>query len=99
MAMSEEVQREYNNVLTQVIVEHGAIVVIYNPYFGWHDYIATRHIQQCGIASHGTPCEDSWDEFVDTFYEGDTTQYYRLLLLSTTTATMIIKISTVLFHL
>lgn len=70
--MSDKVRAEYERVLARVVIRHGSVVVREDGWYGWSDYNASQHLRSCGVASHGTPHEDTWQEFKGTFYEGDT---------------------------
>lgn len=81
MAMSPEVQAEYDRALTAVVVEHGTIVKERPSIYGWIDYNALDHIGQGWRTPQGTcalivpenahPREDRWVEFAGTFAEDD----------------------------
>ncbi len=78
MSDSAWVER-FREVVAQTIIQHGRVVSADASFYGWTDFEATEHLRSyggsCPVVGHGTPSEDSWDEFQGTFYEGDTTQH------------------------
>lgn len=80
MAMTPEVQEQYDRVLTTVTVRNGTLVSINPSIYGWEAFPwsdpTREHWDRCGmkpLTGEERAVEDSWDEFQGTFYEGDTT--------------------------
>lgn len=88
MAMSPEIEKEYQAALARAVVKNGSIVRQRDSFYGWHDYEAASHISGGNDYddNQGGPCtlvlaadakatEDEWGEFEGTFYEGDITHH------------------------
>lgn len=81
--MDDKVRAEYDKIVKNAIIKHGAMVDLKFSTFGWEDrsgldtdYRKPRHSITCGIKSMGRLDEDAcWEEFKGTFYEGDTRVY------------------------
>ncbi len=71
-------QEEYRAALKKAVWNYGRPVrdaTSRDLYYGWTDYEILDHFYVCPLGSASEPEEDKWDEFVDTFYEGDTTRH------------------------
>jgi len=67
MALSEELQREYEAVLQRAILRHGTVTNLPGTgRWGWQDYDATSHLAQCGGLSERQVLEDEWSEWGGT---------------------------------
>lgn len=70
MTMSDEVRREYEEMLVRVLVKRGSVVGRGLQYqYGWQNFEATYHLRDCGITSHSRPDEDYWSEWGGTFHD------------------------------
>lgn len=70
MAMSPEVQREYDRALRSALIDRAQVIEVRPSTYGWADYEATEHIRRCGGYSTEAVEEDAWREFVDS-WNGD----------------------------
>jgi hypothetical protein len=74
--MEPEVRREYERHLIAVTLRRGTLVVQDASMYGWADHEniwdgSPSHLRTCQLT--GTTVEESeWNEFMGTFYEGDT---------------------------
>lgn len=75
MAMSSEVQAEYDKCLREAVLVHGTVVDTQASIYGWMDYDNWNHSKMCKVISTKVPYEDKWNEFAGTFYTGDTTKH------------------------
>lgn len=70
-------QEGFKKALIDVMVTRGYPVSDKANWFGWADYDSAKreYLALVGIdyESTGQPKESYWDEFMGTFYEGDTT--------------------------
>ena len=81
--MDDRVKAEYDKILTTAIIKNGSLVAKDASFYGWNtgeeyggDFRSPRHSVVCGIAKTGRVEEDAtWDEFMGTFYEGDTRKH------------------------
>lgn len=79
MAMSPEVRAEYETILKRIVLKYGSVVDRAADIFGWQDYGLTTHARKCMITAQGEIHEDVWNEFMGTFYEGDTSVHGMLV--------------------
>jgi hypothetical protein len=72
MAMSEEAQRTYDDVLRRLVLKHGELVAVDGTYWGWlaSDW---RHKHSCELSSTAVPREETWGQFDGTFADCDLT--------------------------
>ena len=78
MTMSPEMRAEYDKAMMAAAMKHGIPVSRDASTYGWADYDAASHIREgchAVTTAKSTAEGDTWDEFVDTFYEGDTSQH------------------------
>jgi hypothetical protein len=67
MTMSPEVEQEYQQALTESVVRRGTVVSLPGRgRWGWQDYEASRHLNECGGSAPGVPTEDYWYEYAGT---------------------------------
>lgn len=79
MAMSPEVQAEYDKALTAVVLRHGFLVKNDPSTYGWVDYEYYGHYGKnhrphhlsCPLTATGKPRETVWREFNGTFNDED----------------------------
>lgn len=72
MAMSPDVEREYQNAIRQVVLKHGTPISLPGQgRWGWQDFEAGNHLWQCGGRSDREVAEDDWYEFVSMGGPGD----------------------------
>lgn len=73
--MSDHVRDEYNDALRTAILRHGELVSVDPSIYMWRDYNTQEHLRACILACVDIPKSDEWNEFADTFFEGDTRHY------------------------
>lgn len=86
--LSEELNQDVNalaigfkTMLARYLAENGTPATSLESDYGWIDYNMDKHLnprrdaEPCKIVSITNVKEDEWIEFVDTYYEGDTTHY------------------------
>ncbi len=67
MAMSPEIQEEYDRALKAATLDNGLVIDNRPSVYGWADYRASEHMRSCGGVSDSPVEEDDWYEFVGTF--------------------------------
>lgn len=74
-SMSPEVRAEYDRALARAAAKNGRIVSTDASFYGWSDWDAYEHMKNCAVVVPATAkaVETTWEEFEDTYYEGDTT--------------------------
>jgi hypothetical protein len=71
----------FKTMLARYLAENGFPAETLSNDYGWKDYNMEKHFnprdgsEACKIVSVTSVKEDEWIEFVDTYYEGDTTHY------------------------
>lgn len=66
MAMSPEVEAEYNSVLREAVLHHGCVVSNDPSIYDWASYYGTKHARSCTMVSENLPIEITWEEFDST---------------------------------
>ena len=84
MTMSPEAQKQYDAAMMAAAIKHGTMVSRNPSFYGWSarpwsgdDASDCKHMEHCQFVPGSTSAveEDDWNEFMGTFYEGDTTKH------------------------
>jgi hypothetical protein len=68
MAMSPEIQEEYDAALKEATLRHGSITnQTGGTVWGWENWEDTQHFRGCGGHARDEVQEDDWYEFAGTF--------------------------------
>ena len=70
-------REEYKKALRRTVIRRGTLIDQHASFYGWRDW-DDRHFgsqRDCHVEAVGDPVEQTWDEFMGTFYEGDTTKH------------------------
>jgi hypothetical protein len=71
MSMSPEAQREYDDALRKITLQHGTPLRVNPSFYVQNDYRLVGHAATCGIVTASKPKEDVWHEFAGTFASTD----------------------------
>jgi hypothetical protein len=71
MAMSLKAQNVYDAALLAAVLKHGVLVEKNPDIYSWMD-LDWKHVRVCQVTTTDKPVEDHWNEFMGSFYEGDT---------------------------